>query len=592
LERRTLLIHLKSIIYSISIAAFGVLAGVSEASPSPVVPVQSAVASPASSSVQAKTPSFSSQPIIIHPGDTITLDEAIAQAFRENPGIQSVDQSIQNAIGTEDLNKSQRAITLSGDVIDSYSSYRSSGVTGSATATPSISSFTPPSITDTSTTSLYTGVASVGSSASSSTVSAGGSTTSTTGATGSLSPTTTTSSGSSGGSVSMGGTGTGNAPTNSPNLVTSAARAFVNRMAAAASNSSPINANDVTTQSSTAQSGSFNNYNASISATKIIDITNVIGRAADVFRKNTDFYRLEKLRQQNELALTVKKVYFTIIEYQANVDTAKESLVNANITLKDANANYSAGAVPEYDVLSAESQVASAQEALISANNNLAVEMQTLCNLLGISTDMAFNVTKTDLPQFPKDFDAASNVKAAYGARPEMKQVDLNIQMSHTVTGLMASSLSPTLAVGGVLSYLGGDTNSANSHYDASLIAEVNIPLSDGGKTASEVKQARATEQQQNITKTQLLRNIDLEVRSAAAGVLTATDLINADRESVAYSRELVRIAQVRYENGAGTMLDFTNAQANLATAEYNLAAAEFQLQSNYASYLRAKGQQ
>jgi outer membrane protein len=51
-----------------------------------------------------------------------------------------------------------------------------------------------------------------------------------------------------------------------------------------------------------------------------------------------------------------------------------------------------------------------------------------------------------------------------------------------------------------------------------------------------------------------------------------------------------VRLAQVRYQNGLGTLLDIINAQAQLATARNNLATAQYNYQTSLAQLVRAEG--
>jgi outer membrane protein TolC len=594
-------------IFAVGIAAFMSVVGSIATADSPTTTTQDASPGIDLPKIAGVT---SPVPFQVKPGDTLSLDQVLTRVISQDPSIATATENIEAARALEGLNNSQRGITVSGSATDTYSSYRSTATTGSVSVSPSISSFSTPTITDSSSGSLYGSSASSTLNSGVTTTSTGSSTTTTTVSVGGVGGSSGSSSGGASSGSTLSGTGTGNAGTAGPNAIpsksqassisssfsqlqTSAARSLMTKMAARAgqSQSNALQPDSASSgSSSTSPTGAFNNYGANLSATKIVDVYNVIGQAAGVFRKNTQFYRLEKQRLINEMALTVKKTYFAALQYQDNVATAEESLKDATKTLDDANTNYHGGASPYYDVLSGESQVASANESLIAAKNNLRVQLQALCSLMGIRTDTPFNIAKPDLPALPSDIDTDKLVKAAYADRPEMAQSDLNIEMAKTVTKLTGAALQPSLGVGAILSYVPGAENSANSHYDASLVAEVSMTLNDGGKTASEVKSAKITENKQYITKTQLVRNIDLEVRSAAASVVNAEQLAQSYKSSVGYSKELVSVADLRYRNGAGTLLELTNAESNLATAEYNLASAEYQLQTSYASYLRALG--
>ena len=77
----------------------------------------------------------------------------------------------------------------------------------------------------------------------------------------------------------------------------------------------------------------------------------------------------------------------------------------------------------------------------------------------------------------------------------------------------------------------------------------------------------------------QALSNInDAQTRASSAGVGAAT----AD--------EAYRLANVRYQNGIGTILDVVNAQAQLAQAQTNLLNAQYDYQTSLAQLTRAVG--
>ena len=77
----------------------------------------------------------------------------------------------------------------------------------------------------------------------------------------------------------------------------------------------------------------------------------------------------------------------------------------------------------------------------------------------------------------------------------------------------------------------------------------------------------------------QALANIaDAQTRASSAG-------LGAQQAEEAY-----RLANVRYKNGIGTILDVVNAQAQLAQARSNLVNAQYDYQTSLAQLTRAIG--
>ena len=541
-------------------------------------------------------------------GPMLTLDQALARALSLNPQIKTADHNIREAEDSETLNNVQRGLTIEASATGSITSYKTTATPGSVTVTPpGLSGYSLPTITDTSSGSLFSGTGS-GSSFSTTASSGSGSSTTTSSTTTinpvSSAPVTNTSPTMSSPSVS--GSGAGNAGTVAPNnkligmssyptptvVHTPAVAALINKLAAATltpdQSSGSVNTGQI--ESLLGSYGSNYNYGAGISASQVVDVYRLVDLAASVLHENTQFFVLDRDRIANELAVTVKAAYYQALMYQSNIDTAEESLKNAQVTLRDATVKFQAGASAQYDVDSGQSQLLSAQQSLIAARNNLVVEMQTLNTLMGEAADASFKLVAPPLPELPDGFDIKSAVQSAQMGRPEIQQANVTIDLARKVTRLEAAGLKPSFGVGASVDYTGAYPGVDGKYYEGALLATINIPLDDAGKTRANVRIARENEAQQANLKTQLDQDIELEVRNAAINVINAQALVASDQSSVQYNHELVRIADIRYQDGAGTLLELTTAQADLAIAETNLASAEYQLQSSYSGYLRAIG--
>ncbi len=526
-------------------------------------------------------------------GPPITLDDAIAKALAANPTMQLAEQRVKKALLSEQVNATQRNIKINANAADALTTYRTSAVASSVSVqSPGLTGFGIPTVTDSGATTLFS---STSNSLVTGTTTGGTGSTTTTGSTVTIIPvtgapgSTSSSSGSSStGSGTITGTGTGNAPVSAQ--VSAPVGALMQRLAQG--NSGVVQPRGLAPDAVALGTGAtrYNNYAAGLSASKVIDVYGLINLSQDVLKSATTFYRIDRDRTGNELALTVKNTYFAALRAQANEVTALEQVNNAQATVNDATVRFNAGAVAEYDIISAQTTLYNAQQSLISARNNLSVQLETLNNLLGQSLDIKFSLAPPALPTLPSDLDNKAVVQSAYTSRPEMQQVDLDITITKRLTKLASAGLRPTFGVGANVNYTGASPGSDGNYVNGALVAQVSIPLDDGGATRANVRSAQEDERTQAIIKNQLSQNIALEVRTALVNVTDAQALVAADQEGVRLSRESVRLAKVRYQAGAGTLLEVTNAEANLATAEYNLSSAQFQLQTAYASYLRAIG--
>lgn len=344
----------------------------------------------------------------------------------------------------------------------------------------------------------------------------------------------------------------------------------------------------VTTTSGTR--GNYNNYSGRLSVTQYLDIFNLVGTARDVQNITRDFYQLDLQRVANETALSAKSTYFNVLRYQDQVAVQQEQVNFATDNLRIAQARFNAGAAAQFDVVTAQTNLANAQNQLIQAQNTLALTEENLNNLLAVPQDEPLTLQAPPLPA-PQSPAPTQVLQTAYANRPELRQADNNIAIAQKLIKLAGASLKPTLGLVGSASYGGPSAVTSEGQHEAfSLSAVLGIPLSDGGTTRSRVRSAQIDLETQNVTRSQLRSNVELEVRQALSNLSTAQARITATTQGVAQGQEAVRLAQVRYQNGIGTLLDVTNAQANLAVARTNLSGAQYDYQTALAQLTRAEG--
>ncbi len=333
----------------------------------------------------------------------------------------------------------------------------------------------------------------------------------------------------------------------------------------------------------------MNNYSGRLAVTQYVDLFGLVGAARDVEKETRDFYAVDLQRVGNETALSAKTTFYNVLRAQSQVDVQQEQVNYAAENLRIATARYNAGAAAQFDVVTAQTNLSNAQQLLISDRNNLDLTRANLNNLLGVRQDVPLALQAPPLPPITQTFDTAQSLQTAFTRRPELVQAQSNINIARRLIKLAGGTLTPTFGIVGSAGYAGA-TVSGTPRDTYSLSAVLGIPLSDGGATRSRVRSAQVDLDTQTVTQAQLKESVELEVRQALINVTDAQARAAAAQQGVTQAAEAVRLAQVRYQNGLGTFLDVTNAQANLATARTNLLGAQFDYQTALAQLTRAEG--
>ena len=334
--------------------------------------------------------------------------------------------------------------------------------------------------------------------------------------------------------------------------------------------------------------GSSNNYSARISVTQGIDIFKLVPAAQDVETLTRDFYQTDLERVANETVLSVKNTYFNVLRDQAQVRVNEQLVAADTESVRIAQARFDAGATARYDVLTAQTTLSNAQTQLSSSRNTLTLAVANLNNLVGLNQDTPVTLEEPAQPPLNQTFDRTALTRTALADRPEVQQADRNITIAERLKKLAGVSLLPSLSIVGTGGYTG--PVSTNSHTSYTISAVLGIPLYDGGATKARVRTAESDLRTQKITRDQLRLNVDLEVRQALSNINDAQTRAASTGVGAATADEAYRLANVRYQNGIGTILDVVNAQAQLAQAQTNLLNAQYDYQTSLAQLTRAIG--
>ncbi len=565
------------------------------------------------------------------PARTLTLDQALAIALNKNTSVGLAREKIIKA--NELINEANAGglPTVRLDLVDTYSGNKAFGTAaGGSNATGTLpGGGTIPVIIDTgggnatSVTSSGGGGTATGAGA----TSAGTTTTTTTTSTGATTvntvPTnaTTSTDGTGGTGTGTGGTGTStgtgtsgtgttgtfgtSGPTTQLRQDESGLPPIMQRFAAATAPakspvSAPVPRADTGTGTGTGQlpgNGSLNtgnvghnnNYSGLVSVTQGVDIFNLVPAAEQVERLTRDFYVTDLNRVLNETSLSVKDQYFNVLRDQEQVVVDQEQVAADQESVRVTQAQVTAGAVAQFDLLTAQTTLANARQVLSSAQDTLTLAQVNLDNLLGLNADTPLTLQVPALPPLNQTFDKNQLTNTAYTRRPELQQARQNIVIAQRLVKLAGASLLPSLSLVGSGNYAEYATSN-NSHGTVSLSAVLGIPLYDGGTTKAKIREAESDLRSQRITQGQLQENVAVEVRQALANITDAQTRTSSASLGAQQGAEAYRLANVRYQNGIGTILDVVNAQAQLAQARSNLVNAQYDYQTSLAQLTRALG--
>jgi outer membrane protein len=309
-------------------------------------------------------------------------------------------------------------------------------------------------------------------------------------------------------------------------------------------------------------------------------------------------YTSERIRtERNNIATEADKAYLDAVAAREAAEVYREAERLADSNLAVVERLYAHGQVSEYDLLRAQVRAANSRPDRIAWENSARLAMDGLRNMLAMPLETEFELAATIEAVLVPEIVIDDLISEAVQNRPELRQSEEMIKIRRKVIDIEKGGYKPNL---GVSSSIRWDqfadeferSSVAGESWNRSwnVMLTLNWPIFTGLETAGKIRQARVDFDQSQLQKSQLIRQIRLEVRDAAGRVRESGERTAALGQTVAQAERGLDIARVRYQNGVGTQLELLDAQVALTTARVNRISALHDLAAAVASLRRAVG--
>lgn len=279
-----------------------------------------------------------------------------------------------------------------------------------------------------------------------------------------------------------------------------------------------------------------------------------------------------------ETILNIRSAFYQILLNKALVAVREQSVKLLEEQLQDAQHRFDAGAVPRFNVLRAEVELANAKPPLIRAQNDLRLSREALVKLLAIDSpkqqrqDFTPITFTGELTYEHRAWSLDDALTKALNHRPEYQQAERQVRLAREGVRVAASGYKPEVKVFGDYGIgdklFGTQINDTKNGWTAG--ASATWALFDGMLTHGQVTQARAKFNEAELDYADERRSVELEVRQAFSAYLQALELIEASKKTVEQGDESLRLSEARFRAGTGTQLDVLSAQTALTDARSN----------------------
>jgi outer membrane protein len=275
---------------------------------------------------------------------------------------------------------------------------------------------------------------------------------------------------------------------------------------------------------------------------------------------------------EQSVLLSAATIYMDYLRDAAIVEVQKSNVRVLEQTLKQTNDRFNVGEVTRTDVAQSEAQLAAGRTQLLTAESNLVTTKANFRRIIG-------NEPEALAPGSPVDRFLPGSLPGAVDLglteNPSVTAAMYGIDVSYLQVKVSEGALLPTVTLQGSVQQSYEQTLTFYRQFGASAIAQLSVPVYQGGAEYSLIRQSKETLAQQRLN----LEQVRDQTRS---NVVTAWGQLVAGKAQVASAQSQVSASEialngVREEAKAGqrTTLDVLNAQQALVNARVALVTAQ-----------------
>ena len=245
-----------------------------------------------------------------------------------------------------------------------------------------------------------------------------------------------------------------------------------------------------------------------------------------------------------------------------------------------------AGRAANVELLRVEVQLASERQNLIRTEETINRTRFGLAYFMGVDAREVSDVEgqlRTDEKVAPENIDELLK------SRPDIVAASRRVEQSKTRVAVASGRRYPSISLFGNYGQRAGtEADPRYEVWEAGVLASINI--FDGGIISSEIQREKIIYQKAQEDLKQTTLRARLEVENALSSFREAENKLSMAKKAMEQSEETLRIEELKYKTGAGTITDVLLAQSAMSLAQANYYQALYDFNAASTEFKRATG--
>ena len=328
--------------------------------------------------------------------------------------------------------------------------------------------------------------------------------------------------------------------------------------------------------------------------------------------------RFQVQQTQYDIGMNVASAYLNVLYAKEQLDVAQQQVDLTQAQVDRMQKLYDAGAQAKGALLDLQSQLATEEVTLVSAQNTVNISYLNLTQLMNLDSTSGFQIVKPNLvipAQNILNTTPEQIYQIAVSTMPGVKKAQMDYKSADKGVAIAYGAISPQITLQGSLgtgysgasktlqnsTYAGNDTigittagdyvlyprfdntytttpfgNQFNNNVNKSVGIQINIPIFNHFQTNTSITKAKIQRENAqlsiDLSQQQLFKNIQQAYADAQAAFLK----YQASQKAVDASQESFKYMEDKFNVGAANSIDYNNEKTKLEKAQSDLIQAKY----------------
>jgi outer membrane protein TolC len=298
----------------------------------------------------------------------------------------------------------------------------------------------------------------------------------------------------------------------------------------------------------------------------------------------------QRLEQQTlqDVLYRVTTAYYAAVAAQDALTLEQDSLKRSEEHDAYAQARVKGGLAPPIDLPRSQADVQAAKLGVIRAQNGLRVERAALDTAIGWTPPSTYSLVRPpeDQQPIPEQTEATNQ---ALSTRYDLSALQAQERAAEMQRMAANSGHYPRLIATGSVNLRGFDSVPETFNYDVGLLFD--LPIFTGFAVTGQVRESEARLAELKAKEAAIRDAITFQLRRARETLSSAREAEVASAAEVEAAKASLKLAEVRYQQGLGNIVELTDAEAQFDVAQLGLVQSQLSAAVSRAQLDYALGQ-